>query len=247
MGDDLRIMEVGNGLLQFKFANEFQMKWVQDHGPWNFDNYLLLLRKWSTGMTAINTKFTHAPFWIQIWGVPFDLMAEEVGEAIGRKMGHFIQIDKRTWTGDNASFLRIRVEIPIDKPLRRGGYVLSPEGHRVWVHYKYKRLLAFCNRCGVVGHTVLHYPQQGSPSEPCPYGDWLNARWRKGTKPQWTAPESRPTRNSRAAPTSTQPTDHQTTGVLIHNPSPATDKSVTATVPSHQSTGITESATLPAH
>ena len=44
MGDDVRIVKVGNGLLQFKFAQAFQMKWVMEHGPWNFDNHLLVLR-----------------------------------------------------------------------------------------------------------------------------------------------------------------------------------------------------------
>ena len=253
MGDDLRIVEVGNGLLQFKFANEFQMKWVQDHGPWNFDNYLLLLRKWSSGMTSINTKFTHAPFWIQVWGVPFDLMAEEVGKAIGKKVGHFLQINKRTWTGDNANFLRIRVEVPLDKPLRRGGYVLSPEGHRVWVHYKYERLPAFCNRCGVMGHTILHCPLQGPPDEPLLYGDWLNAQWRKGTKPQWASPESHTTPEPRTTPPRTQPSDPQDTGTPVHNPPPVPvhpapiDNTATPAVHLHQSAAISRSPPLPAH
>ncbi len=41
--------------------------------------------------------------------------------------------DKRFEFTDSASFLRIRVEIPLDKPLRRAGYVLSLEGDRVLV------------------------------------------------------------------------------------------------------------------
>ena len=44
MGSDLRIVEVGTGLLQFKFLLESQMKWVEDNGPWSFDNHLLVLR-----------------------------------------------------------------------------------------------------------------------------------------------------------------------------------------------------------
>ena len=44
MGSDLRIVEVGTRLLQFKFLLESQMKWVEDNGPWSFDNHLLVLR-----------------------------------------------------------------------------------------------------------------------------------------------------------------------------------------------------------
>ena len=43
MGSDLRIVEVGNNILQFKFSSRYQLKWVGKSGPWNFDNNLLLL------------------------------------------------------------------------------------------------------------------------------------------------------------------------------------------------------------
>ena len=42
MGSDLRIVEVDNGILQFKFSSQYQMEWVEKNGPWNFDNNLLL-------------------------------------------------------------------------------------------------------------------------------------------------------------------------------------------------------------
>lgn len=43
MGSDLRIVEVGNNILQFKFSSMFQLEWVERSGPWNFENNLLLL------------------------------------------------------------------------------------------------------------------------------------------------------------------------------------------------------------
>lgn len=79
MGSDLQIVEVGNNILQFKFTSEYQLKWVEKNGPWNFDNNLLLLCRWSKGLSADNIVFTHSPFWVQIWGLPFELMSEEVG------------------------------------------------------------------------------------------------------------------------------------------------------------------------
>ena len=52
MGSDLRIMEVGNNLLQFKVSSRYQLKWVEKSGPWNFDNNLLLLCRWRKGLTS---------------------------------------------------------------------------------------------------------------------------------------------------------------------------------------------------
>ena len=72
-------------------------------------------------MTTTTTTFSHAIFWIQIWGLPFDLMDPGVGETIGRKIGNFMAADKRSEFMDSANFLRVRVEISIDKPQWRGG------------------------------------------------------------------------------------------------------------------------------
>ena len=66
MGSDMRIVEVGNNVLQFKFSSKYQLEWVERCGPWSFDNNLLLLYKWKKGLTSTNISFTHSPFWVQI-------------------------------------------------------------------------------------------------------------------------------------------------------------------------------------
>ena len=74
LGFDLRIVEVGNDILQFKFSSRYQMEWVEKSGPWNFENNLLLLSHWKKGLFSTNIVFMHAPFWFQVWGLPFELM-----------------------------------------------------------------------------------------------------------------------------------------------------------------------------
>ena len=51
MGSDLRIVEVGNNILQFKFGSRCQLEWVEKSGPCDFDNNLLLLCRWRKGLT----------------------------------------------------------------------------------------------------------------------------------------------------------------------------------------------------
>ena len=63
-GSDLRIVDVGNDLVQFKFTMESQVQWVLNNGPWSFDNLLLLLRQWESGMTVNKVTFTHCPLWV---------------------------------------------------------------------------------------------------------------------------------------------------------------------------------------
>lgn len=121
MGSDLRIVEVGNNILQFKFSSMFQLEWVERSGPWNFENNLLLLCRWRKGLSSANLVFTHAPFWVQIWGLPFEHMTEDAGRDIGVRIGKVIEVDKRSWQADQAKFMRVRIDLLIEKPLRRGG------------------------------------------------------------------------------------------------------------------------------
>ena len=121
MGSDLRIVEVGNNILKFKFSSRYQLELVEKSGPWNFDNNLLLLCHWRKGLTSKNINFSHSPFWVQIWGLPFENMTEEIGKDIGSKIGRVLEVDKRAMQADQAKFLRIRVKDPIEKPLHRGG------------------------------------------------------------------------------------------------------------------------------
>ena len=82
IGQDLKIVEVGNDIFQFKFASKFQLRWVETNGLRNFENNLLLLKRWERGMMANNITFTHSPFWVQIWGLPFDIMTEKIKKEI---------------------------------------------------------------------------------------------------------------------------------------------------------------------
>ncbi|XP_075660642.1 uncharacterized protein LOC142630535 [Castanea sativa] len=84
MGSDVRIVDVGDGIFQFKFSMESQLKWVLDNGPWSFEDHPLVLCRWERGMTANSVHFTSITMWIQIWGLPFDLLSVESGRDIGR-------------------------------------------------------------------------------------------------------------------------------------------------------------------
>lgn len=57
-------------------------------------------------------------------------MLEEVGQDIGKSLGRLIEIDRRACQSDQAKFMHIRVDLPIDKPLRRGGNVVSRDGEK---------------------------------------------------------------------------------------------------------------------
>ena len=60
-------------------------------------------------------SFSQSPFWVQVWGLPFKLMTEEIGRDIGSKIGNYVETDKRSWQADQARFMKVRVELQVDK------------------------------------------------------------------------------------------------------------------------------------
>ena len=176
MGSDLRIVDLGKNIYQFKFSSEYQLEWVEKNGPWNFDNKLLLLCRWRKGLSVSNITFTHAPFWVQIWGLPFENLSEDVGKDLGNSLGRYLEIDKHMWLMKQAKILRIQVSIPLNKPLRRGDNIVNLDGGKTWVILKYKRLPSFCFQCGYLGHDEKHYSiPPCNPNTPKQYEEWLRA------------------------------------------------------------------------
>ena len=89
-----------------------------------------------------------------MWGLPFELLNEEVAQDIGKGLRTVVDIENRAFNSDQACFLCVRVDIPLSKPLQRGGPVLSLEGNRVWIAYKYERINGLCFTYGKLGHEM---------------------------------------------------------------------------------------------
>ena len=89
------MIEVGTNLFQLKFQSEFELNRVLKGGPWFFDNQVLMLIRWKTGMTANNVKFDSVSLWVQIWGTPFDLVSPKIAEIVGSRLGSVVEVEKK--------------------------------------------------------------------------------------------------------------------------------------------------------
>ena len=89
-------------------------------------------------------------------------------------------MDCKGIAADQAKFLRIRVEVPLDKPLRRGSKIKGPDGEVVWVAFKYERLISFCFRCGILRHeTKTCEKPRGAEEQENQFGEWMKVGFRR--------------------------------------------------------------------
>ena len=72
-------------------------------------------------------------------------MSEDAGKDIGSRLGRVLEVDKRSLQAEQAKFMRVRIEFPIDKPLRREGNITNTEGEQCSIIFRYERLPTFCN------------------------------------------------------------------------------------------------------
>ena len=78
--------------------------------------------------------------------------------------------------------MRVRVALPIAKPIRRGAFIAGSDGVCTWVKFKYERLSMFCHYCGMLGHDVKHCAShfvvvKNGGEVDYQYGDFLLAMW----------------------------------------------------------------------
>lgn len=115
-----------------------------------------MLRRWQSRMTTKNVKFDSVTLWVQIWGAPFDMVCPQVAMEVRGWLGMVVEVERRRRQDGQNLFMRVKVTLPISKPIRRGGFLLGLNGKRNWATFKYKRLPLFCRYCVLLGHDLKH-------------------------------------------------------------------------------------------
>ena len=106
------------------------------------------------------------------------MSSPKVASDIRRRLGEVVEVEKIRGLESQNLFMRVKVALPLSKPLQRGGFIGGSDGQRSWVDYKYERLPLFCHYYGLLGHDLKHCAEyfarcRNGEEVVCQYGEWL--------------------------------------------------------------------------
>ncbi|RYR17838.1 hypothetical protein Ahy_B03g062510 [Arachis hypogaea] len=148
------VIDIGSKKMLFSFKDRKKGLQIMQNGPWNVRGNMVNLRLWREGESVFEVDHDFIEFWIQIHGIPLDLMDKETGARIGEMLGVLAEAEDPKIEGIlRRSYLRIRVSIDITKALPTGFWLDREELPPLWVFFIYERLSdSYCFNCGILGH-----------------------------------------------------------------------------------------------
>lgn len=87
------------------------------------------------------------------------MISPQVAKEVGNRIGLVEEVEWKQRQDDLGFFMRVRVAMPIAKPIRRGAFITGSDGIRTWVKFKYERLScsAITVVCSVMTLSIVHH------------------------------------------------------------------------------------------
>ncbi|KAK1609925.1 hypothetical protein QYE76_033598 [Lolium multiflorum] len=145
---------IGEKRFLIVLEKEGDLKHILKGGPWTYLNDAFLVTEYDGVSSAREVPVDVMPIWVRIHDLPIPMMTQEWAENIGKKFfGPVREVGKDNRGHVWASFLRIRIEHKVDKPIRRWIPIAGKEGGKTKRYeVKYEGAPFFCFYCGIFGH-----------------------------------------------------------------------------------------------
>lgn len=176
--EGMEVHDMGDSRYSFVLYHKMDVQKIVDGGPWNFEQAMLVLHELAPTEDPSKVKLQYADIWVQIYDIPRGFLSENILKSVGESMGKYIRSEAKTFEGAWKPFVRIRVSVNIEKPLKRRMRIKREGDNWSWMNFKYERLGTFCFVCGILGHSEREcsvvYANPDKQVEKA-YGTWLKA------------------------------------------------------------------------
>lgn len=152
-GREMFVKELDRNRYLFQFYHEIDITRVMEGIPWTFGRFQLIFKRPQQGVNPIEVILNKMDIWVELHNMIPGFMAQRVVTDIGNYIGSFVESDANKFIGVWRDYLRVRVTISIDKPLKRRMKLIKSEAMWCWVNFKYEGIPTFCFICGMIGHS----------------------------------------------------------------------------------------------
>lgn len=146
--------EMNPNLFIITFNTEVDKIRVLEGRPWLFDNYLLAMRPIDCVLQPNKMAFGSEAFWIQLHNLLVMCMNIFYSSLIGGSIRRVVYVDVEDDDTSWGSYLRVGIEVPLDKSLVRGKFISVK-----WVSTSLHGSLSSIKNCSayvfIVGRDVM--------------------------------------------------------------------------------------------
>lgn len=137
----------------FEFYHEIDLKRVVDGSPWSFNRKILIIARMKEGEVPRGFHLNTLDLWVQIYDLRPGFMTEKILSKIGNYIGTFIESCSSNFRGIWREYMRVKVSINLDKPLKRKMKIRRTSAEWFWVNFKYENVPTFCLIYGLMRHS----------------------------------------------------------------------------------------------
>lgn len=143
--------ELYDRVFSLEFYGESDYKFVMNGGTWKHKGNTLIVVPYDGISRPSEVATNSIPIWIQIFDLPGRMISEEVCMQLGDGLGHTIEVHKESGQLLVGKYLRVRVDIPVQKALKPWVEV-RVNGRMEKFDVKYECVPFVCFKCGRMGH-----------------------------------------------------------------------------------------------
>lgn len=112
--------EKSENLFIADFGSSDDKKRALEGSPWMVGRHAVVLQEYDASLKPSDVSFAKMEMWVRILNLPFGWMNERRGSRAASLVGEVVRMDVDGDGEASGSFLRARVLVDMDKPLRRG-------------------------------------------------------------------------------------------------------------------------------
>ncbi|PKI34310.1 hypothetical protein CRG98_045308 [Punica granatum] len=153
------------------FRDKRDLLYVEKERAWSVQGAHMMIARWDNRLSLEEIVFDTVTFWIQIRGIPPEMLSTKNIAKLAEKAWKVIEIDWKDTPSLSKWYVtpRALVRVPVATPLCPGNLINRKNGTPTWVYFKYEHLKTFCYDCGILGHEQSHCASE-TPAPPNLYG-----------------------------------------------------------------------------